>query len=276
MEQSPPTRNGIPFKMITFHEILGTTNTSTTQEIKKRYKLLSVKCHPDKGGSNELFKIIKLAFDKAIEGNGSHVFSQNNANDANIEKQLRTQISQLENVISREQSAKESLSVELKKSKLKSEKLEIELQQQGYYLSALEKQKNAAPINSSNKTLTFATIIMAILSFIAGFTVSERLHQNTLTYSIIEPNPLSRAKAEKQQIYKLHLMTLRSDHNAKSVALDLKKRGYNAFIEPSLNYNKVIVSMTVSHKKEIDATIDALKKLTGAQAIILNSGISPH
>ncbi|GAL03402.1 hypothetical protein JCM19237_6296 [Photobacterium aphoticum] len=37
--------------MTTFHDILGTDNQTPTADIKRRYKLLSSRCHPDKDGT---------------------------------------------------------------------------------------------------------------------------------------------------------------------------------------------------------------------------------
>lgn len=56
--------------MTTFNEILGTTNSSAPQEAKKRYKLLSFKCPPDKCGSYGLFRLVKLASDMVNKGSG--------------------------------------------------------------------------------------------------------------------------------------------------------------------------------------------------------------
>lgn len=46
-----------------FYEILGVNENATQDEIKKAYRKLAVKHHPDKGGSEELFKKISEAYD---------------------------------------------------------------------------------------------------------------------------------------------------------------------------------------------------------------------
>ncbi|MEZ9776853.1 DnaJ domain-containing protein [Vibrio sp. 10N.261.54.A5] len=267
--------------MTTFHEILGTSQASTTQEVKKRYKLLSAKCHPDKGGSNELFKLVKLAFDKVTGGYGDHVFDQKHHQSEHVGKQLRAQIRQLEADLSKQQIAKDRLNEELKKSKLEAEQLKEKLQQQSYQLAAFEKQSNAVRANSSNKTPYFSIIIMAILSAIAGFTVSERQYEDAIPvserlYSDVPssrgsiPDIVTSGKNEKRQNYKLLLMALRNQKNAINVVQDLKKRGYNASVEPTLDYFKVMVWMSASYKNEVDAEIDILSNLTGSQAKIVN------
>lgn len=46
-----------------FYQILGVTETATQDEIKKAYRKLAVQHHPDKGGSEEKFKEISVAYD---------------------------------------------------------------------------------------------------------------------------------------------------------------------------------------------------------------------
>lgn len=45
------------------YEILGVTKTATLEEITIRYKSLAQKHHPDKGGDEETFKLIKQAYE---------------------------------------------------------------------------------------------------------------------------------------------------------------------------------------------------------------------
>ncbi|MGF1702820.1 DnaJ domain-containing protein [Photobacterium makurazakiensis] len=56
--------------MTSFHEILGTDNNSTPAEIKRCYKQLSSRCHPDKGGSKTLMQMVSQAYEKVVAGNG--------------------------------------------------------------------------------------------------------------------------------------------------------------------------------------------------------------
>lgn len=47
----------------TYYDILGVSETSTQDEIKKAYRKLAVEHHPDKGGNEEKFKKISEAYD---------------------------------------------------------------------------------------------------------------------------------------------------------------------------------------------------------------------
>ena len=46
-----------------FYQVLGVGETATQEEIKKAYRKLAVQHHPDKGGSEETFKNISVAYD---------------------------------------------------------------------------------------------------------------------------------------------------------------------------------------------------------------------
>ena len=46
-----------------YYETLGVTPTSTPSEIKKAYRRLAMKHHPDKGGDIDQFKKIQEAYD---------------------------------------------------------------------------------------------------------------------------------------------------------------------------------------------------------------------
>ena len=45
------------------YEELGVSKNATTEEIKQRYRILAQLHHPDKGGDEEIFKRIKLAYE---------------------------------------------------------------------------------------------------------------------------------------------------------------------------------------------------------------------
>ncbi|MCP4954352.1 MAG: J domain-containing protein [Photobacterium aquimaris] len=57
--------------MTTFHELLGTNDNCSKADIKKKYRQLSVSLHPDKGGSQVLMKMLNLAYQQVIQGNGN-------------------------------------------------------------------------------------------------------------------------------------------------------------------------------------------------------------
>lgn len=56
--------------MTTFHDILGTDPNTPPADVKRQYKLLSSRCHPDKGGSKALMQLISQAYDKTLNGKG--------------------------------------------------------------------------------------------------------------------------------------------------------------------------------------------------------------
>ncbi|MGF1723967.1 J domain-containing protein [Photobacterium nomapromontoriensis] len=56
--------------MTTFYDILGTDKKTPPADVKRQYKLLSSRCHPDKGGSKSLMQLISQAYEKILSGNG--------------------------------------------------------------------------------------------------------------------------------------------------------------------------------------------------------------
>jgi DnaJ-class molecular chaperone len=56
------------------HEILGVANGASEEDIKKAYRKLAMKHHPDKGGDPEKFKEINEAFDKIQNPQRQHPF----------------------------------------------------------------------------------------------------------------------------------------------------------------------------------------------------------
>lgn len=58
--------------MTTFNEILGTQSGDSEATVKQRYKLLSIRVHPDKGGSKALMHLVRHSYENAIKGKGDH------------------------------------------------------------------------------------------------------------------------------------------------------------------------------------------------------------
>ncbi|PSW06023.1 DnaJ domain-containing protein [Photobacterium lipolyticum] len=56
--------------MASFHDILGTDKNTSSDEVKRRYKLLSTRFHPDKGGSKVIMQLISQAYDQVGKGKG--------------------------------------------------------------------------------------------------------------------------------------------------------------------------------------------------------------
>ncbi|MDX1300741.1 J domain-containing protein [Photobacterium sp.] len=56
--------------MASFHDILGTDKNTSSDEVKRRYKLLSTRFHPDKGGSKVIMQLVSQAYDQVGKGKG--------------------------------------------------------------------------------------------------------------------------------------------------------------------------------------------------------------
>merc|ERR1711939_990721 len=52
-----------PKKEVDFYEVLGVSRDATDKDIKKAFRKLSIKEHPDKGGDKEKFQQIQRAYE---------------------------------------------------------------------------------------------------------------------------------------------------------------------------------------------------------------------
>ena len=57
---------------MTYYQILGVSETASQDEIKKAYKKLAMKHHPDRGGDNNKFQEISQAYDTISDPNKRH------------------------------------------------------------------------------------------------------------------------------------------------------------------------------------------------------------
>ena len=49
------------------YSVLGVSSNDDIQVIKQKYKHLALKMHPDRGGSEALFKLLQLSYAKILE-----------------------------------------------------------------------------------------------------------------------------------------------------------------------------------------------------------------
>ena len=62
--------------MSSYYDILGVNQTASEQEIKKAYRKLAVKHHPDKGGNEEKFKEISSAYEVLCDKNKREIYDR--------------------------------------------------------------------------------------------------------------------------------------------------------------------------------------------------------
>ncbi|MFD2179610.1 J domain-containing protein [Veronia pacifica] len=74
--------------MTTYHELLGTTQEDSAKNIKQRYRLLSARLHPDKGGSKSLMQLLTFAYENVQNGRGEDDIEMLKA-DFSSEQQLK-------------------------------------------------------------------------------------------------------------------------------------------------------------------------------------------
>lgn len=275
--------------MTTHHSLLGIDSTSTTEEIKKRYKYLSSRVHPDKGGSNELFKLVKLAYDQSMNGRGHEPIFNTKRSESIDQARLRSTIQRLQSELDLEQNKNKELRVEASHNQEKIRDLEDNIQLMKYKNSALEKQINAAQGRSiiSNQKTSWIIII-----FLCGFIfLTHQSEEKSITLDTVSStNPevslaltkdknaetvkvTSKQDVNKKQVindiheYKLLLMSLKNGDNAKALTNDLKRRGYNATTINRSNYFSVVIS--VQGAKQAQDTINELQRITGSKARIM-------
>ena len=257
--------------MTTFNEILGTTNSSAPQEAKKRYKLLSSKCHPDKGGSNGLFRLVKLAFEMVNKGLGDKNISQHQDFNEDTERQLKLQIAQLNDELVEQKSKNQMLSQELRKSELKNSKLEKEILEQKYKIAALEGQFDSKKDNSPSSSSTQFYILVAIAIILVTFAflkhgrkIEDSLNQETLVQSALLKTTNNEGK------HTLHIGSFRHFQNVKSLEKKLLERGYKVRITTDQELYIVTVTLEVARPR-LDEIIDDINSFTSLKPKIVNN-----
>lgn len=102
--------------MTSFHDILGTTASMSREDIKKRYKMLSNRSHPDKGGSKALMQMVRQAYEQVMKGNGaSEAIRTIVKKDSRAEK-LQQQLDTLEKIHEELRSVYDDSQVKLRKT----------------------------------------------------------------------------------------------------------------------------------------------------------------
>lgn len=71
-----------------YYEILGLSQISSEEDIKKAYKKLALKLHPDKGGSTEEFKELQTAYDTLKDIKNKNLYDQINNHEEYIKRKL--------------------------------------------------------------------------------------------------------------------------------------------------------------------------------------------
>ncbi|WP_241910730.1 J domain-containing protein [Enterovibrio norvegicus] len=61
--------------MTTFNDLLGTSPDASAATVKQRYKLLSSRVHPDKGGSQALMHLVRHSYENAAKGKGQNLLT---------------------------------------------------------------------------------------------------------------------------------------------------------------------------------------------------------
>jgi DnaJ-class molecular chaperone len=63
-------------KKLSFYDTLGVSRTADQKEIKKAYRKLALRLHPDKGGDEEMFKEISKAYDTLSDENQRNAYDK--------------------------------------------------------------------------------------------------------------------------------------------------------------------------------------------------------
>ena len=72
--------------MNNYYKILGVKNNANKQEIKRAYRKLAIKYHPDKGGSDEKFKEISEAYEILSDDNKRYKYDNNSVLETYVVK----------------------------------------------------------------------------------------------------------------------------------------------------------------------------------------------
>lgn len=85
---------------IDFYEVLGVDRDATPEEIKKAYRALSKKLHPDtEGGSEEEFKILSAAYETLYDPEKRESYDTYGCDDSKLQELIRNAVDMFKNAI---------------------------------------------------------------------------------------------------------------------------------------------------------------------------------
>lgn len=191
-----------------YHDILGTTPNSSEQEIKRQYKLLSNRVHPDKGGNPALMMLINRAYEKVVSGSGvQDVYSSSSADAETVMQtqsmhklliKLKHENSKLqqENLkyATQQQKMDSGNTPDSKALQQKLNQANQELMKTRISLSEAEKQiltfknsqnqlhKHANKPASPSRVKLIAVITIILLSLVVGVNWYQQIESNVITF----------------------------------------------------------------------------------------------
>lgn len=131
--------------MTTWNELLGVGASESAEQIKQRYRQLSIRVHPDKGGSTGLMQLVSEAYQAVKNGKGDHspLDSQQSAGGTAA---LRSQVARLQKELAALQQENRTLRARQANNQIpahltaKIAKLEFDNRQWREHYQKLEKQ----------------------------------------------------------------------------------------------------------------------------------------
>jgi curved DNA-binding protein CbpA len=147
--------------MINYYQILGLSNKSTKEEIKKAYRLYATKFHPDKQNGDkffeERFKEIQEAYEVLIDDDKREKYNSKFFNDTLIEKQEKQAQKEQETKKKQQESSfeKDEKLIQERKRKEKLLKKTIYYNKSGIYIDGCSVKNGFEEYDFSNYTIAY-------------------------------------------------------------------------------------------------------------------------